>query len=84
MADWMCVGVSHGTPFNGTCRWRVFTTLPPGDEEEGYCALLVKTMYGTEDAAEVWQGTWTYHMERERDPDEHVICGAWATGLLPR
>ena len=29
-------------------------TKPPGHEEEGYCALVLKTMYGTEDAAAVW------------------------------
>ena len=40
--------------FYGVARRRVFTTVPEGREEEGYCALLRRTMYGTEDAAAVW------------------------------
>ena len=35
---------------------RVFVTLPEGDEEEGCCALLKRTMYGTQDASAIWQG----------------------------
>lgn len=48
--------------FYGEARRRVFTTLPEGYEEPGYCALLLKTMYGTEDAASVWQDTWGDHL----------------------
>ena len=50
--------------FYGEARRRVFTTLPEGFEEPGYCALLLKTMYGTEDAASVWQDTWSDHLRR--------------------
>ena len=39
--------------FYGTSRRMVFTNLPEGYEEEGKCALLEKTMYGTEDAASI-------------------------------
>ena len=49
--------------FYGESRRQVFTNLPEGDEEEGYCALLQKTMYGTQDASSVWQETYTKLMD---------------------
>ena len=49
--------------FYGESRRRVFTTLPPGHEDPGFCALLLKTMYGTEDAASIWQDTWSEHVK---------------------
>ena len=33
----------------------VYITLPPGDEEEGMCGLLVKSLQGTRDAAQNWE-----------------------------
>ena len=48
--------------FYGASRRKVYTTLPEGHEEEGKCALLLKTMYGTEDAASVWHETWSSHI----------------------
>ena len=51
--------------FYGLARRRVFTTLPEGYEEEGYCALLLKTLYGTEDASNIWQDTWTDHLRED-------------------
>jgi hypothetical protein len=34
---------------------QIYVTLPPGEEQEGYRAILKKTMYGTQDASHVWQ-----------------------------
>ncbi len=51
--------------FYGIARRRVFTMLPEGFEEPGYCSLLLKTMYGTEDAASVWQDTWSDHLRSD-------------------
>ena len=51
--------------FYGVARRRVFTTLPEGREEEGYCALLQRTMYGTEDAAAIWGDTWAEHIAKK-------------------
>ena len=45
--------------FYGVAKRRIFVTLPPGDEEEGKCALLLKSMYGTMDASHVWQGDYS-------------------------
>ena len=39
--------------FYGRAQRKVYVTLPPGDEQEGYCAILLKTMYGTQDASHV-------------------------------
>ncbi len=45
--------------FYGKSKRKVYTTLPEGYEEEDKCALLLKTMYGTEDAASIWHETWS-------------------------
>ena len=45
--------------FYGESRRKVYTNLPEGDESPGHCALLLKTMYGTQDASSVWQETYT-------------------------
>ena len=34
---------------------QVYVALPPGDEEEGMCGLLVKSLQGTRDAAQNWE-----------------------------
>ena len=34
-------------------------TLPPEDDEPGKCAILLKTMYGTQDASHAWQADYT-------------------------
>ena len=39
---------------------------PPGDEQAGYCAILKKTMYGTQDASHVWQEDYSNHLKRKR------------------
>ena len=41
--------------FYGESQRAVYVTLPEGDESENMCALLHKTMYGTQDASHVWQ-----------------------------
>ena len=43
-----------------------YVTLPPGDEQEGYCAIFKKTMYGTQDASHVWQEDYSNHLKRKR------------------
>eukprot|EP00972_Heterocapsa_arctica_P004017 597187-Heterocapsa_arctica.AAC.1 len=44
--------------FYRVSRIAVYTTLPEGLKELGFAALLFKTMYGTQDAANVWMDTW--------------------------
>ena len=45
--------------FYGEARRRVFVTLPEGDEEEGCCGLLQRSMYGTQDASSIWQSEYS-------------------------
>ena len=45
--------------FYGESQRDVYVTLPEGDEAEGMCARLLKTMYGTQDASHVWQEHYT-------------------------
>ena len=45
--------------FYGVSRRRVFCTLPEGEEIPNKCALLKRSMYGTMDAASIWQETYT-------------------------
>ena len=58
----MLIDVSRAH-FYGESRRKVYTTLPEGYEEPGKCALLLRTMYGTEDAANIWLSTWNAHVE---------------------
>ena len=37
----------------------VYVALPPGDEEEGMCGLLVKSLQGIRDAAQNWEATYS-------------------------
>jgi hypothetical protein len=37
----------------------VYVSLPPGDEEEGMCGLLVKSLQGTRDAAQNWEAAYS-------------------------
>ena len=39
----------------GEAQRDVYVDLPEGDREEGMCALLKKSLYGTQDASAVWQ-----------------------------
>ena len=51
----------------------MYTNLPPGEEVEGRCARLTKTMYGTQDAASIWQQTYSQLLK-----DKNVEAGkAW-------
>ena len=59
--------------FYGVAKRRIFVTLPPGDEETGKCALLLKSMYGTMDASHVWQSDYSQLLQ-----DHDFTCGkAW-------
>ena len=49
--------------FYGVAKRQIYASLPPGDEQEGMCALLLKTMYGTQDAAHVWQDDYSNHLK---------------------
>ena len=51
--------------FYGNAERRVFVTLPEGDKLEGHCGLLLKSMYGTRDAANIWQRDYTELLLRE-------------------
>ena len=48
--------------FYGLSRRRVFVELPEGWRAAGRCGVLLKTMYGTQDAAQVWADTWSEHL----------------------
>ena len=52
--------------FYGVAKRRIFVTLPPGDEETGKCALLLKSMYGTMDASHVWQSDYSQLLQGPR------------------
>ena len=43
----------------------MYTNLPPELAEEGFAALLLKTMYGTQDAAHIWGVIWIPLLEAE-------------------
>ena len=59
-------GSFHGRAhFYGNAERRVFVTLPEGDRLEGHCGLLPKSMYGTHDAANIWQRDYTELLLRE-------------------
>ena len=55
----------------GQAERRVFTDLPAGDEVDGFCALLLRGMYGTQDASGIWQRDYTGLMESD----------GWAPGV---
>ena len=59
--------------FYGQSKRRVYCTLPEGEEQAGKCALLKRTMYGTLDAANIWQETYVEILK------EHNIhqCVGW-------
>ena len=44
--------------FYGIAERDIYTNLPDELHEDGYVARLVKTMYGTQDAARIWGETW--------------------------
>ena len=52
--------------FYGEAQREIYVTLPPGDEQEGYCAILKKTMYGTQDASHAWQEDYSNHLKKKR------------------
>ena len=49
--------------------------ISPGDEQEGMCALLLKTMYGTQDAAHVWQDDYSSHLKN----NNFIQGSAWTS-----
>ena len=50
--------------FYGQAQREVFVTLPEGDQEEGKVGLLLKSVYGTCDAANIWQQPYTDVLNR--------------------
>ena len=44
----------------------IYTNLPEELDEPGYAAKLLKTMYGTQDAAHIWGETWIPLLEENR------------------
>ena len=41
--------------FHAKARREMYVDLPPEDKEDGMCGMLVKSMYGTRDAAHNWE-----------------------------
>ena len=41
--------------FYGLAERDVFVELPEGDRQDGFCRKLQKSMYGTRDAASIWE-----------------------------
>jgi len=61
--------------FYGKAQRDIYVTLPQGDEEEGMCAILKKTMYGTQDASHVWQADYSERLGKHK-----FQCGkAWTS-----
>jgi hypothetical protein len=50
----------------------IYVTLPPGDEQEGYCAILKKTMYGTQGASDMWQEDDSNHLKKKHFHQEQA------------
>jgi len=48
--------------FHAMARRDVFVELPEEDAEEGMCGWLVKSLYGTRDAAQNWEAEYTEFM----------------------
>ena len=67
--------------FYGESRRRIYTTLPPVHQGEGCFALLLRSMYGTEDAASVWQDTWG---DGVKEKGIRLVVLFAETDLLPR
>ena len=61
--------------FQAMARRDVFVNLPDEDWEEGMCGKLIKSIYGTRDAAHNWEeeysGLWRKMDLKERS-DHHV------------
>ena len=49
--------------FHAKSRRNVFVTLPEEDHEDGMCGELLKSMYGTRDAAQNWESAYTELLE---------------------
>ena len=49
--------------FHADARRKVYVKLPPEDDEPGMCGMLLKSMYGTRDAAQNWEFEYTSFME---------------------
>ena len=47
----------------GEAQRDVYVELPPETSKEGKCAKLLKSMYGTQDAAHIWQADYTNVLE---------------------
>eukprot|EP00973_Karenia_brevis_P012543 1702831-Karenia_brevis.AAC.1 len=45
--------------FYGEAQRDVYVELPPEMAKEGQCAKLPESMYGTQDAAHIWQNSYT-------------------------
>ena len=57
-----CIDVSRAY-FHAPARRIVYVELPDEDAEEGMVGLLLKSMYGTRDAAQNWNAEYTRFME---------------------
>eukprot|EP00971_Amphidinium_carterae_P113108 2240496-Amphidinium_carterae.1 len=49
----------------GTLSRRVYAELPEGDKAEGMVALLHKSLYGLQEASQVWQSEWGATLESD-------------------
>ena len=49
--------------YQATARRKVYVELPDGDNEEGICALLRKSLQGTRDAAQCWEHEYVNFMQ---------------------
>ena len=66
----------------GEARREIYVTLPPGDEQEGYGAILKKTMYGTQDASHMWQEGLFQPSEKETLPPGTAWTSVFRHGEL--
>lgn len=53
--------------FNAVAERELYATLPEEMAQEGFCAKLRRTMYGTQDAARLWGELWANHLEKQDD-----------------
>ena len=61
----MCVDIKRAF-FNANARRAVYVVLPPEDAKEGMCGRLLKSLYGTRDAARNWEEEYSTYLQSIR------------------
>ena len=52
----------HRAYYHAVARRKIYIKLPEGDQEEGMCGILFKSLEGIRDAAQNWEHTYSEFM----------------------